>query len=287
MPRCARCSKDVYDAEEVTAAGLKWHQSCFKCKTCARALNSANLRDKDKEIYCEHCYGKQFGAKGYGFGGGGGVGLSSGKFEGAEDLHGSAAIDAEIQRKLNLKYDSGKEGAVRSWLEELLGERFPEKTLQEALKSGARLCKAANKVSPNLIKNVNNSNFAAMQRENISYYIKACNHMAFNKASMFETQDLFEGKNMVLVLENLVELSNRAKKRNLPSIQGEFAAPAAGAADYKDAAPAAAAAPAPAAQAEAAPAPAAAGGGGEGACPDCGAERSGDFCADCGHKFDE
>jgi cysteine/glycine-rich protein len=281
----------VYDAEEVKAAGKVWHKECFQCKECARALNSSNLRDRDGEIYDDSCYGKLFGAKGYGFGGGGGVGLQSGKYEGAEPLMGSAAIDAEIQKKLALKYDEKEEEKVRAWLESFLGEKFPEKNLHEALKSGVRLCTAANKIAPNVVKNVNKSNFAAMQRENIAAYIKACTFMSFNKGQMFETADLYDGKNMVQVIENIKALAERAEKRGfgasglVPSGAPPVISPVSaggggggGGGGGEAAAPQAeAAAPAPAA--------AASGGGGGEVCPDCGAERSGDFCADCGHRF--
>lgn len=255
-------------------------------------MNSSNLRDREGEIYDEHCYGKLFGAKGYGFGGGGGVGLSSGKFEGADPLHGSAAIDAEIQKKLQSKYDEKLEGKVRAWLEEFLAEQFPEKTLQEALKSGVRLCKAANKVIPGAIKKINTGNFAAMQRENISAYIKFCNTLAFNKGHMFETADLFDGKNMVQVIENVRALHDKAVHKGVSKQHdiGNSAAPPpveiASAVSYSPPAAGEPAAEPAAAEPAAEPAPAAGGGGGE-VCPDCGAERGAgaDFCADCGHKF--
>jgi len=165
MPKCGRCDKQVYDAEEVSAAGKKWHQACFKCKECSAALSSSNLRDNAGEIYCGGCYGRLFGAKGYGFGGGGGVGLASGNYDGQDASAGSAAIDAEIQRKLAMKYNADQESKVRNWLQILLEEKFDEPTLQEALKNGQRICKAANKISPNIVKNIGKQNFAASQRE--------------------------------------------------------------------------------------------------------------------------
>jgi len=59
-----------------------------------------------------------------------------------------------------------------------------------------------------------------MQRENISKYLAACRYMAFHKASMFETSDLYEGGNMVLVIENIYELAKRAsRKGGLPTIK--------------------------------------------------------------------
>ena len=36
--------------------------------SCQTMLDSASFADRDNEIYCKQCYGKQFGPKGYGFG---------------------------------------------------------------------------------------------------------------------------------------------------------------------------------------------------------------------------
>jgi len=303
MPgKCGRCDKQVYDAEEVKAAGRVWHHGCFKCKDCGQALNSTTLRDRDGEIYCAHCYGKLFGAKGYGFGGGGGVGLASGKYDSADPMVSSDAINADIKRKLEAKYDSGQEAKCRAWLEEFLGEKFQEPTLQEALKSGVRLCKAINKVTGGVIKQISDKQMAAMQRENIARYIQVCRNIAMNRADVFETDDLFLGKNMVLVLANIRALSEKAvaKKASGSAIAASGAAPpvemaapvsyGGGGGGYSAPAAEPVAAEPAAAAAAAEPAPDAGGGGGGGggeACPDCGAERGAgaDFCADCGHKF--
>jgi hypothetical protein len=304
MPgKCGRCDKQVYDAEEVKAAGRVWHSGCFKCKDCGAALNSSTLRDREGEIYCQHCYGKLFGAKGYGFGGGGGVGLASGKYDGADPVASSDAINADIKRKLEAKYDQSQEAKCRAWLEEFLGEKFQEATLQEALKSGVRLCKAINKVTGGVIKQISDKQMAAMQRENIARYLQVCKNAAFNRADIFETDDLFLGKNMVLVLANIRALSEKAvaKKASSSAIAGagaappvEVAAPGAygGGVGGVRSEPAEPVAAEPAAEPAAAE-PAASGGGGGGGggggevCPDCGAERGSgaDFCADCGHKF--
>jgi len=303
MPgKCGRCDKQVFDAEEVKAAGRVWHTGCFKCKDCGLTLNSTTLRDRDGEIYCAHCYGKLFGAKGYGFGGGGGVGLASGKYDGQQEgVVSSDAINADIKRKLEAKYDQAQEAKCRAWLEEFLGENFKEATLQEALKSGVRLCKAINKIVGPVIKQISDKQMAAMQRENIARYLQVCKNIAMNRADVFETDDLFLGKNMVLVLANLRALSEKAvaKKTSASVITASGAAPpvemaapvsyGGGGYSAPAAAEPAAAEPAAVEPAAAEPAPAAGGGGGGGgeACPDCGAERGAgaDFCADCGHKF--
>jgi len=71
--KCPRCDKSVYMAEEIVGAGKKWHKSCFTCKDCNKRVDSTTVNDKEGEIYCKGCYGKNFGPKGYGYGGGAGA----------------------------------------------------------------------------------------------------------------------------------------------------------------------------------------------------------------------
>ncbi|KAI5636692.1 LIM domain-containing protein [Phthorimaea operculella] len=71
-PKCPKCGKSVYAAEERLAGGLKWHKGCFKCGMCNKMLDSTNCAEHEGEIYCKNCHGRKFGPKGYGFGGGAG-----------------------------------------------------------------------------------------------------------------------------------------------------------------------------------------------------------------------
>uniref|UniRef100_A0A914UJR1 LIM zinc-binding domain-containing protein n=1 Tax=Plectus sambesii TaxID=2011161 RepID=A0A914UJR1_9BILA len=72
---CPRCDKRVYYAEEVIAIGKHWHKSCFLCASpeCHKRLDSRSCTDHDGEAYCQHCYKRLFGPKGYGFGVGAGT----------------------------------------------------------------------------------------------------------------------------------------------------------------------------------------------------------------------
>jgi cysteine and glycine-rich protein len=70
--KCPKCGKSVYAAEEMLAAGAKWHKTCFKCGLCHKRLDSTNATEHDGLLYCKQCYGRKFGPKGYGFGGGAG-----------------------------------------------------------------------------------------------------------------------------------------------------------------------------------------------------------------------
>ncbi|XP_026811682.1 muscle LIM protein Mlp84B isoform X2 [Rhopalosiphum maidis] len=71
-PKCVKCTKSVYAAEERIAGGYKWHKMCFKCELCGKFLDSTNCAEHDKELYCKNCHGRKYGPKGYGFGGGAG-----------------------------------------------------------------------------------------------------------------------------------------------------------------------------------------------------------------------
>ena len=62
-PKCPRCTKSVYEAEEVRAAGQRFHVQCFTCSDCHTRLNSTTLCDANSDIFCSACYAKRFGPK--------------------------------------------------------------------------------------------------------------------------------------------------------------------------------------------------------------------------------
>nr|XP_054092346.1 cysteine and glycine-rich protein 2-like [Callithrix jacchus] len=65
---CSRCGDFVYTAEKIIGAGKPWHKNCFRCAKCRKSLESANLTEKEGEIYHKGCYEKNFGPKGFGYG---------------------------------------------------------------------------------------------------------------------------------------------------------------------------------------------------------------------------
>lgn len=72
-PKCAKCQKSVYKAEEVRAANKMFHKLCFKCTSCNKLLEAKILNEHQGDLYCKNCYGKNFGPKGYGYGIGAGI----------------------------------------------------------------------------------------------------------------------------------------------------------------------------------------------------------------------
>lgn len=91
--RCPKCNQPVYHAEEVPAAGKKWHKTCFKCGKvpiwckpflhlpifdehlweqlistfvfstiglCKKMLESTTLAEHEGNLFCKQCYARKF-----------------------------------------------------------------------------------------------------------------------------------------------------------------------------------------------------------------------------------
>lgn len=98
--KCPKCLKSVYAAEERVAGGNKWHEQCFKCGEfpnfinyvkfdtflnylgfCGKTLDSTNCAEHENQLYCQNCYSRKFGPKGYGFA----VSMETGTLEEAQE----------------------------------------------------------------------------------------------------------------------------------------------------------------------------------------------------------
>uniref|UniRef100_A0A8C7LA89 LIM zinc-binding domain-containing protein n=4 Tax=Salmoninae TaxID=504568 RepID=A0A8C7LA89_ONCKI len=70
MPKCPKCTKEVYFAERVTSLGKDWHRPCLKCEKCNKTLSAGSHAEHDGKPYCNSpCYSALFGPKGFGRGG--------------------------------------------------------------------------------------------------------------------------------------------------------------------------------------------------------------------------
>jgi len=70
MPKCPKCSKEVYFAERVTSLGKDWHRPCLKCDRCSKSLTPGAHAEHEGKPYCHvPCYSALYGPKGFGHGG--------------------------------------------------------------------------------------------------------------------------------------------------------------------------------------------------------------------------
>ncbi|EFO86653.1 CRE-MLP-1 protein [Caenorhabditis remanei] len=67
-PKCPKCGKSVYAAEEMSAGGYKWHKFCFKCSMCNKLLDSMSCCEHQAQLFCKQCHCRRYGPKGVGFG---------------------------------------------------------------------------------------------------------------------------------------------------------------------------------------------------------------------------
>ncbi|KAJ2452027.1 hypothetical protein EV183_003205 [Coemansia sp. RSA 2336] len=57
-PRCPRCTKAVYPAEERMGPEGPWHKTCFKCRDCGHSLEPHTMYEREREIFCRTCFSR-------------------------------------------------------------------------------------------------------------------------------------------------------------------------------------------------------------------------------------
>ncbi|PWN87074.1 cysteine and glycine-rich protein 2 [Acaromyces ingoldii] len=61
-PKCAKCDKSVYAAEQVIGPASKiYHKPCLACTICGRRLDSSLLVDHEGQPMCTNCYKAHLG----------------------------------------------------------------------------------------------------------------------------------------------------------------------------------------------------------------------------------
>lgn len=123
-------------------------------------------------------------------------------------------IDHDLAVKQMEKYDKDGEAKAIKWIEELTGISFTE-SFGPQLKNGVMLCELLNAVKPGTIKKVVKSKLAFKQMENVSHFLTACKGLGVPSGALFETVDLFEQKDLGLVLQALFALSRTLEQAGL------------------------------------------------------------------------
>jgi len=143
-------------------------------------------------------------------------GPAGGEEVGEADAQG---LDADMKKKMDAKFDAAEAAEVCRWIQEVTGEQQGEQSMAEWLKSGVVLCSLANNIVPGSVSGVNESSMPFKQMENISKFLKMARDIGMKESSMFSTPDLFEEKNMAIVVTFLYTFGG-VVQANLPEYTG-------------------------------------------------------------------
>eukprot|EP01103_Thecamoeba_quadrilineata_P007479 TRINITY_DN17353_c0_g1_i1.p1 TRINITY_DN17353_c0_g1~~TRINITY_DN17353_c0_g1_i1.p1 ORF type:complete len:823 (+),score=196.91 TRINITY_DN17353_c0_g1_i1:5-2473(+) len=105
---------------------------------------------------------------------------------------------------------------VKAWIEEVLKVVLKGEDLHEALKTGIVLCYLMNEIDDSMMPIHEGTTHAFKLRENISSFLLALEDYGIPSHKMFMQNDLWEGTNMVTVIECIAELGRVANSRDFP-----------------------------------------------------------------------
>lgn len=111
---------------------------------------------------------------------------------------------------------------VTEWISIVLGEKFDDDTFYHLFKDGVKLCKLLNKVSTQEVK-YRESKQIFVQRENICSFINGLKALGLNEYELFQTNDLFEERDIKQVIICLYALSRQLQKEGI--FPGPFIGP--------------------------------------------------------------
>ncbi|KAK2881868.1 hypothetical protein Q8A73_022378 [Channa argus] len=140
----------------------------------------------------------------------------------------SYGLSREVQSKIDKKYDPELEEKLVEWIIAQCGSGVGRpgsgKTgFQNWLKDGCVLSELINSLyrTNKPIKNVKSSSMAFKQMEQISLFLKAAENYGITKTDMFQTVDLFEGKDLAAVQRTLLALGSLAVTKDDGSYRGD------------------------------------------------------------------
>ncbi|KAJ2801832.1 Protein kinase of the Mitotic Exit Network, partial [Coemansia helicoidea] len=104
--------------------------------------------------------------------------------------------------QLSRNYDM----AVR-FIDAVLGLQLEACSLREDLRDGVVLCRLINALRPGAVKRINTKGLPFTQMENISNFLAAAQSLGLASSDLFQTVDLYEGKNMSRVVMTLLTIA--------------------------------------------------------------------------------
>ncbi|XP_016142279.1 transgelin-like [Sinocyclocheilus grahami] len=129
----------------------------------------------------------------------------------------SYGLSREVQSKIDKKYDPELEERLVHWIiaqcGDSVGNPQPGKQgFQQWLKDGCILCELINSLYKDSkpVKKIQSSPMAFKQMEQISQFLGAAERYGVTKSDMFQTVDLWEGKDLAAVQMTLLSLGSLA-----------------------------------------------------------------------------
>lgn len=107
---------------------------------------------------------------------------------------------ANYQCQYELKYGKDIHAQILAWMRDVTGKPLEGKgnddTLIKHLRSGEVLCELANAIKPGSVKRIERKAGPFPMRENIARFLAAAKDIGVPNNELFDTPDLFEGRNM-------------------------------------------------------------------------------------------
>ncbi|XP_071438817.1 myophilin-like isoform X1 [Hetaerina americana] len=139
--------------------------------------------------------------------------------------HGpSYGLSRECQLKSHAKFNMERALEAVKWIEEMLGRPLdmpkPELRMRDqfdfafALKDGVALCQLINGLHPGAVKKINTMGGAFKERENVEMFLKGCIAYGLKSQDLFQVNDLYEHKNLYMVVDCLFALGGMAQKKH-------------------------------------------------------------------------
>ncbi|XP_008288173.1 transgelin [Stegastes partitus] len=140
----------------------------------------------------------------------------------------SYGLTREVQCKIDKKYDPELEARLVEWIIAQCGSGVGQPDscragFQEWLKDGCVLCELINSLygvnKP--LKGIKKSGMAFKQMEQIALFLQAAERYGVTKTDMFQTVDLFEGKDLAAVQRTLMALGSLAVTKDDGNYKGD------------------------------------------------------------------
>ncbi|KND02884.1 STE/STE11/CDC15 protein kinase [Spizellomyces punctatus DAOM BR117] len=116
-----------------------------------------------------------------------------------------AALD-KVAQKRAAQHLENQQAAV-DFIETTIGRKLGNDSLHESLRNGVVLCELMNKLKPGSISIISTRDAPFLQMENINRFLTASKNLGLKGHELFQTVDLFEGKDMQQVIITILTIA--------------------------------------------------------------------------------